>query len=198
MRIFDLVFLSLAVTSIVAIVLVIVAALQGNPARARTIGLRLGAAIVVYMIVVATVGLVSPQRSIALGVDQCADDWCIAADSSHRDANGPQATYTVNFRLSSRARRVSQRERFVVAYLRDADGRRFEAQPDPSSVPFDTLLQAGEAVRATRRFVVPTRAKKVGLVIAREPGVNFPGCCIIGDDGSLLHKRTIVQLDAGR
>jgi cholesterol oxidase len=29
----------------------------------------------------------------------------------------------------------------------------------------------------------------------REGGGWFPGCCIIGDQGSLLHRRTIVKLD---
>jgi hypothetical protein len=30
--------------------------------------------------------------------------------------------------------------------------------------------------------------------VAREGGGRFPGCCIIGDDNSVLHKRSIVRL----
>jgi len=35
----------------------------------------------------------------------------------------------------------------------------------------------------------------VGLVIERSGGGRFPGCCIIGDDDSFFHRRTIVKLD---
>src|SRR5262249_3187114 len=141
---------------------------------------------------------VSPQRSVALGADRCSDDWCIAADSSHRNDDGVRTIYTVSLRVSSRARRIAQRERFVVAYLRDARGWRYDALPDPQAAPFDTLLQPGEAIRTVRRFVVPASATSVGLVIGREGGFNFPGCCIIGDENSVLHKRAVIRLDAAR
>jgi hypothetical protein len=83
-----------------------------------------------------------------------------------------------------------------VAYLRDAAGRRYDADPDTAAVPFDTLLAPGQRVRAQREFVVPTGAVIVGLVFTHEgAGAWFPACCIIGDDGSLLHKRTLVRLE---
>jgi hypothetical protein len=192
---FDLVFLLALLSSVVAIVRAGVALARGRGMQARRIGRRLAIAVAAYVGVVIAVALASPQRFSALGETQCSDDWCITADSVRRDTTGTTVTYTVGFALSSRARRVAQRERFVVAYLRDGDGRRIDAQADAPAIPFDTLLQPGQTIRASRRFVVSRVARDVGLVIAREGGFRFPGCCIIGDESSLLHKRTIVRLD---
>jgi hypothetical protein len=30
--------------------------------------------------------------------------------------------------------------------------------------------------------------------VAREGGFRFPGCCIIGDESSFLHKHTVIPL----
>ena len=195
MTLFDLVFVLVFLSSVVAIVWVSVTLARGRREQARRIGRRLVIAVVAYVGFVVAVALASPQRYSALGAAQCSDDWCITADSVHRDTIGATVTYTVGFALSSRAGRVAQRERFVVAYLRDADGRRIDAQADARAIPFDTLLEPGQTIRARRRFVVTRIARDVGLVIAREGGFRFPGCCIIGDESSLLHKHTIVRLE---
>jgi hypothetical protein len=92
-------------------------------------------------------------------------------------------------------RRVAQREHFVVVCLRDSHGARYNPAVDAGSVPFDTLLEPMQTITATRRFLVPQRAAIAGVVVAREGGGRFPGCCIIGDEGSLFHKRTIVRVE---
>jgi hypothetical protein len=195
MTIFDLVFIVVFLACAGTALTAVASAVRGNRGRARVLLGRLAAAVALYVAIVAVVSLASPQRFVALGTDQCSDDWCIAADSVRRERSGDTIGYAVHLRLTSRAKRVAQRERFVVVYLRDARGRRFDAEPDASAVPFDTLLQPGETVQASRRFSVPATAKDVGLVVAREGGFRFPGCCIVGDEGSLLHKRTIVRLE---
>lgn len=194
MGLFDLVFLVAFLLVVVTGVIAIVAALRGRRQRATGIVRRLTVGIVSYFIVLIVVAILSPQRSIPLGQAQCSDDWCITPDSVQRVAQPNGVTYDVGFQLSSRARRVAQRERFVVAYLRTADGRRIDALPD-SGVPFDTLLQPEQTIRATRRFVVTPSAGAVGLAVAREGGLRFPGCCIIGDESSFFHKHAVIPLD---
>jgi len=191
----DLVFLLMFLSSFGAVIGAAIAAARRRRARAGTIIRRLAVALGVYFAVVIAVALTSSQRFVPLGYEQCSDDWCIAADSVHRDTTSGAVTYTIGFRLSSRARRVAQRERFVVAYARTGDGRRIDALPDGAAVPFDTLLEAEQAIRTTRRFVIPLPARDVGLVVAREGGFRFPGCCIIGDENSIFHKHTVVRLD---
>lgn len=195
MTLFDLLFILVFLTSVIGLLGIGIAAVRGRRQTVRVIGRRLGVGLGAYFVVIMLVGIASPKQFVALGTNQCSDDWCIAADSVHRDAAGDTIVYTIDFRLSSRARGVAQRERSVVAFLIAADGRRFDALRDSASVPFDTLLQPAEAIRATRRFRVPRSASDVGLVIAREGGAWFPRCCIIGDANNFMHRRPVVRLE---
>ena len=191
---FDLVFILVLLTPVLLLGRIAIAAVRGRRAVATRRVLFLVAGLAGYMIVVLLVGLVTPRREVPLGRPQCSDDWCIAVEGVLRTPVSDGVLYQVNFRLSSRARRVAQRERYVVAYLRDARGRRFDSDPAAAAVPFDVELQPQESVTATRLFTVPADAADVGLVVAREGGVPIPGCCIIADEGSLFHKKTAVKL----
>ena len=193
MSIFDLVFIVLCLAFAGTSIRVLYLALRGKRDGAIRTGRALVQATAAYLAIVAVVGLVSPQRIVAIGADKCSDDWCIAVDSVTHGPDGAQIRYIVSIRVSSRARRIVQREHGVVVYLRDAAGQRFDPLPDPKAVPFDTLLHPGESIRAPRQFVVPVQATDLAMVVTRE-GV-FPGCCIIGDENSLLHKRTIVRVN---
>jgi hypothetical protein len=51
-----------------------------------------------------------------------------------------------------------------------------------SKVSFDTLLQPGTSVIATRRFDVPGDARDLGMVYTHEGGVPI-GWLIIGESG---------------
>lgn len=195
MTFFDLLFLVLFLTCTSALLVAGVSAIRGRRSRAGAIlkACVIGAA--VYFSVLVVVSVLTPQRYIGRGDDQCADDWCIAVSTIGHQAIAGGTRFDVTFRLSSRARRVAQRERFVVVYLRDSQGARYNPVVDPDSVPFDTLLEPIQSITTTRRFLVPKNAAIVGVVVAREGGGRFPGCCIIGDEGSLLHKRTIVRVE---
>jgi len=150
---------------------------------------------VLYFGLVIVVSAFSPQRFVRIGEDQCSDDWCIAVQAVRRDTLGSEIRYEVSFRLSNRARRVSQRERFVAAYLRDEDGHQHAPLSDATASPFDTLLYPGQTIPVIRRFTVPAPTRILGVVITREGGGRFPGCCIVGDQGSLFHRRAIVKLN---
>lgn len=195
MTVFDLLFLVLFFACVGTLIVAAVTALRGRRARAAVILRRLGIGVALYFCAVILVSALSPQRFSTVGADQCSDDWCIAVQAVRRDTTSAGIGYEVTFRLASRARRVAQRERFVTVYLRDQRGRRYAPVTEASAVPFDTLLKSGESVRAIRRFLVPAGARVAGLVVARGGGGWFPGCCIIADEGSLLHRRTLVKLD---
>ncbi len=196
MTVFDLLFIALVLATIGMLIMSAIAAVRGHRARARVTLRRLGLVLGLYFGTLLLVSALAPQRVLGVGDDQCSDDWCIALQTVHRDTTAAGVRYDVTFRLSSRARRVAQRERFVVAYLRDARGRRQAPMAEPGAVAFDTLLQPGESVAAVRRFLVAADTPVVGLVVAREGAGRFPRCCIIGDEGSLFHPRAIVRLDA--
>jgi len=170
MTLFDLLFIVLFLTAIGVLAAAMVAALRGRRDRALRRLRRLGIGAGSYMVVVTLVSLVSPRRVAARGEDQCSDDWCIAVTDIARAGTGALDTFHVAFQLSSRARRVTQRERFVVVYMRDRTGRRYDASPQDGQPPFDTQLGAGESITTSRTFAVPAHAAVLGVVVAREGG----------------------------
>ncbi len=145
-----------------------------------------------YFAVIILVSLLAPRRVLRPGDARCFDDWCIAVNRVDRTISGAHIRYNVALTLSSRARRISQREKNVVVYLSDTNGHRYDPLPGRSLTPFDVLLQPAETVAATRVFQVPADARDIGIVIAHEGG--FPiGWFIIGYE-TWFRKPTIVRL----
>lgn len=180
MSLFDLLFIAVFLGTAGGVATGLFAAVRGRrvQARRRLTVVAVGAA--AYMTVVTMVSLAAPRRVVAIGADQCADDWCLAVATIDRPDSAAQPAYRVAFKLSSRAGRVSQRERFVVAYLLDSAGRRYDAAPAAGQPPFDTLLRPLESIVTTRTFAAPAAAAGLGVVVAREGDGGFPGCCIVG------------------
>jgi hypothetical protein len=194
MTIFDLLFIALFLTAAGTSVAAVVAAVRGRRATARVLVRRLALSTAAYLGAVAIVSVASPRRFVDVGENQCSDDWCIAVTGVRRTPGLGEVAYEVTFRISSRARRVAQRERGVVVYLEDGRGRRYDADPRVADAPFDVRLEPLQQVTTTRAFTVPADAPAVGLVVWRTSGMPFPGCCIIGGEGSLFHRRTMVRL----
>ena len=187
---FDLLFVLLALAALVSLLGAGVAALTGHRAAAGRIVRRLAVAAVSYLVLVAAVALVVPGRMLGLGEDDCSDDWCIAVTDG-RPAPGTVAnTWDVTFRLSSRARRVSQRERSVLVCVRDGAGRRYDGERGPSDAPFDVRLDPSQVLFTRRRFFLPAGAAPREVVLTRA-GIPFPGCCIIGEANALLHPTAV-------
>lgn len=181
MSVLDLLFLGLFIAAAISLVAAVWFALRGQFGRAARVLLRLLVSAGVYMGVVVLVSLVSPRRYLKADATQCFDDWCIGVAEFRRAPEGGGVTYRVDLRVSSRARRVCQRERNVVVYLTDEQGKRYDPIPDASATPIGVLLRPQESAVASRSFLVPAEAKDVGLVIAHEGG--FPiGWFIIGYD----------------
>jgi len=110
---------------------------------------------------------------------QCFDDWCIGVAQFRHTLREGKDLWTIDLRLQSRARRVSQREKNLTVYFTDNQENRYDALPDPSDSPFSLLLHPGESAIVTRSFLVPTDASHIGLVITHQGG--FPiGWFIIG------------------
>jgi hypothetical protein len=190
MTIFEPLLLLSVVTALVVLMVTVVAALRGRRAQALRRLKWLGVASTVYMSVVLAVSAAMPRKVYRIGDTQCFDDWCIAVTSATR---APRDSVAVNIRLSSRAKRVPQAEKGTVVYLVDAAGGRYDAVPDPLSVPLDTRLQPGASVNATRRFAVRPDAGALDLVYTHEGG--FPiGFFIIGEN-EWFHGPPIVQLE---
>jgi hypothetical protein len=194
MSIFDLLFILLFFASIATLLTAAVLAVRGRGTRALRILRVYAIGFGLYMGIVLAVALATPRRILNLPEDRCFDDWCAAVQNVDRTPSATGVSYIVTLRLSSRARRVSQRARGSYVYLSDDRGRRFDPSPDAAEPPFDVLLDPGQAVETKRSFTVPNDAREIGAVVVHEGSYCFPGCFIIGDEANPLHKRTIVRL----
>lgn len=188
MTIFDLVFLALAFVSVVTLLAAAALALGGNRKGAGTILKTWGVCFAAYMGVVVVTSALLPRRVVPVGEAMCSDDWCLSVLRVAREG----ATYRADFRISSRALRVTQREYGVRVYLSDAEGRHFDVRPAADAVPFDVPIGPGQEIETTRTFEVPSGVLPVGVVIRR--GSGFPiGWFIIGYD-TWFRKPTMVRL----
>jgi hypothetical protein len=194
MTLFDLLFLTVVLASVLVLVAVVVLALSGRRRQAAWMLGGYGICLALYLGVVAAVSLASPQRVLARGEDRCYDDWCIAVIDATRVERPEVARYVVLLRVTNRARGVSQRENGMVAYVLDEQGRRFDPTPDPAQAPFDTLLEPGRSVATIRTFNVAGAVGLPVLVLEHGGASRFPGLVIIGDESSLLHKPMVVRL----
>jgi hypothetical protein len=210
MTIFDLLFILVFFATLGSLVRSLYLALRGRrPDAWRTLK-RLGAFLGAYLAVVILVSLATPRRVLAMREDQCFDDWCLAVDGvtvTKTLGAGAGATraegafYIVRLRVSSRARRVTQREKGVSVHLLDDGGNACDPSPlgqrayetvYGASQPLSVAVGPGSAFTAVRVFDCPENSRGLGLVVSHGAG---PGWFIIGDSGSLLHRRTVVKLD---
>ena len=192
MTIFDLLFIAAFLATVAAVLTAAYFAFRGKPARGSRIVRNWALSACIYIGVVVLVSLAVPRRVLGLGDSRCYDDWCISIDSVKREPSSGQVSYLATLKLSSRARRVSQRENNLAVYLTDDRGRRYGAIPEESEVPLNALLGPQESISATRTFKVPADAQGIGVVIAHEGG--FPvRWLIIGEEG-WFRKPTIVPV----
>lgn len=187
MTIFEPLFILCFLTTVVTLAVAAVSAIRGNRARAAASLHKLGICAAIYVAAVLTVGAASQRKVYRVGEMQCFDDWCITVTGAARTA---PRTVEIALRLSSRAKQRPMGERGTVAYLADGQGRRYDPIPGPVDVPFDTKLQPGESVAATRRFDVPADARDLGFVYAHV-GASFSP--VIGEN-ELFHGPPVVRL----
>lgn len=194
MTIFDFFFLFLVLVSLGTWATALTAALRGQAKRALHILRNFGMAALAYLMVVALVEFLAPQRVLRVGEPWCFDDWCLSVESVHRIPVPPQVSYEVSLRVFSRALRVSQSAKGAWVYLIDDRGNRYGPAPAASEAPLDVRLAPGESMTTSRTFRVPADAGALGLITGHGGPVWLPAL-IIADEASLFHKRTFVQLE---
>jgi len=189
MGIFDLVFILCFFAAMAVLLLAAIAALRGNYFKALAKLRKLGIGVAIYMAIVLATALALPRRVYHLGDTRCFEDWCIAVTNFARSPNSLE----VHLRLSSRAQRAPQGEKGTVVYLVDAQGHRYDPDLRASTIPFETLLQPGESVMATRRFAVPNKVRSLNLIYTHEGG--FPIESFIIGQNNWFHGPPIVKLE---
>ena len=192
---FDLLFLLVALATVLTLARAGSLALIRRRQQALRVLRNLAVALVGYIMVGLTVSLIRPQRVIALEDPWCLDDWCLTVTAARSRVDDSQRLVEVDLRLSSRARRTPQRARFAWVYLIDQRGRRYSPDPEPSAVALNVVMRPQEAVYTTRTFRVPPNALGLGLVT----GHGGPYCgpmdlLVVGASGCVFRKPTMIRI----
>lgn len=196
MSIFDLLFILVLLATAVTLIVAAIAALRGRGMAALRILGVVGVCSAAYLAVGLLVSLVEPRRMIAAGDPWCFDDWCLALEHVSRTPTASDVTYAVDLRLSSRARRVSQRARGAWIYLFDQDGHRYAPDADASAVPLDVLLGPNESVTTSRVFHVPAGVRDLGLITGHGgPYCGVMDVLVIGASGCVFRKPTMIRIE---
>jgi hypothetical protein len=151
---------------------------------------------VVYLCVLVGVSLSQPQRVVAVGEPQCFDEMCFTVsgvdelpDFLNRDG---RRLVRVSMRVANKGRKM-QSEGLIWAYLVDAQGRRWKESPGLNGVDLTVRVAGGGSVMSEPVFRVAANATRLRLVLTR--GRRQPGVLVIGDSDSLLHKKTVMELE---
>jgi hypothetical protein len=186
-------------------------ALVALAARRRRLAGRLAIGLVAYLgpyaLALVGVSLASPQQVLRLHQPRCFDDWCASVEGLEQrpDIGGVRSQgtfYLVTLRVSSRAKRITQRARDARVSLVDGSGRRYDPSPageralgaaGGAGEPLDSFVAPGGSFTHVAVFDLPADVVRPALVVNHGA---FPGLIVIGDPQSFLHKPTIVDLSA--
>lgn len=195
MTIFDLVFLLAMLATAVVLVALIVLLLRGRFRSALRVLIGFGVFAAVYVLTGIAVSYARPQHVMNVGDSWCFDDWCLAVDQVDRTPVAQDVDYRVNFRIFSRAGRVSQRAKGAWIYVIDDAGRLYPPEPDAAAVPLDTLLGPGESVKTSRTFRVPAGEHELGLIQGH--GGAYCGTMsffVIGDSECIFKRPPMIRI----
>jgi hypothetical protein len=182
MTIFEPLFLALALTTVVSLLVAVGRLLGGQVARARRILTRVVVGAVIYLAVAAVVSIARPRRIYGVAEPQCFDDWCITVGQVDQTMAPTGLVYDVDLVLTNRSRGTPMGERGTVVYLVDAAGRRFDPVPDITQPGLETRLLSGQSLTTRRHFLLPRGTEDLQLIFTHEGG--FPiGWFVIGEGG---------------
>jgi hypothetical protein len=195
MSLFDVFFLLSFIGSVVVLGSIVVLALRGHRGKAGRIFLAWAIFAALYLATNFAVSYATTQRILHIGESWCFDDWCLTVDRAAASPAPPLLSYNVQFHISSRALRITQRANYAWIYLVDDRGHLYPPQPAPGQVPLDIVLRPGESVEASRTFAVPQDVHTLGLVTGH--GSAYCGVMsvlVIGDGGCWFGKPPMVWI----
>ncbi len=196
MSVFDLVFLIAVLASLVTTAVAAIAAVRGRGRSALAILKTYAVCVAGYLFLSVLVSYLKPQRILDAGDSWCFDDWCLIVEKVDWTPGPALEGCRVEFRIFSRARRVSQRARGAWIYLVDDRGHLYSPDPEPSEPPLDVLLQPLQSVKTSRTFHVPANVGELGLIT----GHGGPYCgpmnfLIIGSGGCLFNRPDMIRVN---
>jgi hypothetical protein len=185
-------------------------AIGGAKVRAMVVALLALALAALYGVGVLAASLASREETLAPGETKyfcgfyldCHVGVAVLADSvvpaiGARHANG--AYHVLTLRFSSNAERETLSPWDLHLALLGDDGVRFDRDPEAEAVlgvsePIERSIPAGGEYQVRVVFDVPGTNRALRLFAEQGPSLKFPEVFLIGDEASLLHRKTLLAL----
>jgi hypothetical protein len=207
MTVGDLLFLLTVLIFLGTMLFVLFALLTRQVRRARKISLTALLWMAGYLIALLGVSLLTPQTVLRPHQEHCFDDMCFSVVSaSTRKTLGSSPSqfttqgsyYLITVQLRNAGRGRAQKPSSPSFVLVDQQGNSYEVVSKAEEIigqnpVWDRPLPAGTAATKIYVFDVPQTAKVRGLIIS-EGGSGFPLVLVLGDENSLFHQKTLMQL----
>jgi len=187
MKLAELVFIAVVLLSLITVFRMAYNALRQRWGSIGRIAIRWFGFTIVYLSIVIGVSLATPRQWVAIAEEQRFDDWCVAV----LRVDHHQRRYDVEIRVTNRARGRPQSARDARLVLVTTDGRTVEAIAGGAQRSLRSKLLPGEAFTTECQFDVPDDVELVGIDVIHGA---WPQLFIVGDRGSLFHKRPLVRL----
>jgi hypothetical protein len=188
-----------------AVAYIIYALVTGKRRRAGLTAVMSALWLIAYVLCMIVVSALTPQRILDPSQERCFDEMCFSVSHvATTDALGSGPTqqtahgayYIVTVQLRNASSRTAQKPDHPVFFLEDQQGVRYTSSPAGQKAvgnepTWDQKLQPGERQTRDIVFDVSAQTQRPRLGIIEGTG---PGPLIIGDEQSLFHKQTQIQL----
>jgi len=188
LKIQDLIFIAVFLGTVVSLFRAGILALKRQYHQSRRVLLRAGIFLGAYLLLVMGTSLATPMRWIEIGEEQRFDDWALTVLQVDHAAD----RYHVMVRVTSHARGRVQRAADASLELVAKDGTRFRPVDPASVAELRRRLEPGESFETALDYDVPPGTEAAGLDVIHGA---FPALFIIGERGSLLGKRPLVNIE---
>jgi hypothetical protein len=174
--------------------------LKKNELAFKKTSMRLLIAVIIYGTILLIFSLLSKSTALPLNKDKCFDDWCTAIVKIEKVRSGDDVDYLVTLKISNHGRGRAQKPDSPHIYVIDEQSKvylesnlakahyekKLGVQPD-----FAGIVQPQSSFETIMFFRLP--ADKIASLVITEGG--FPTPLIIGDEGSLFHKKSSTLLE---
>ena len=211
MTIFDLLLILLALATVAAVVVTLIALVFRRWIFVVKLLAGIAAVWIVYLGAGTAVAVLAPRHTMSIGEDRCFDEMCFAVTGVQRVASIGSATgaamaqgffFIVDVRISNRgghAQKEIGRNAVIVdqsgqVYRESQAGRQALSRVVGPLPGLDSKVEAGQSIATKLVFDIPTSAAHPAFALGSDLAFN-PARIVIADEAHFLHKPTVVPLD---
>ena len=200
----------LAIAAVLSLLLSAALAVRRNFRLAKRIARISLGGLAVWIVLANSISALTPRTIVNVGETYCMDIKCLGIDDVATQPHASNTTYKLNAHFFNDANTVKLSFKNVALYLVDERGRRFPLVSNPSTTPYDALLDPGQSIKTTLTFDVASDVRQLFLTweetgpqehiggkkppIWLRPVLPVVALAIYGGGGFLFQKQAVLRV----